>query len=393
MRAATLKVLASWLRAGEMVPSAIQQSPFFNYIFESLASEALFDDSVDLLVDLIHETQEIADNFEPIQAIVPRLLPLRQPLQQAVQNEDSEAVRGYCRIFVEAGECYAQLMLQHPAEFMPIVEAIADCSAYSDLEVVTITLNFWWKLAVGLRKGGFLIDQACQPFLEVIARLVDTVILHLRYPDDVDSLTGQDRDDFRDFRHDIGNTLKDCCTVLGSTACLARSFAALEAEVAKGTSGHWQVVEAALFSIRTMGAKVDLQENVVMPKLFEAIPQLPQSNTKVRYSATLVVGRYTEWLSEHPEYLPKMMDYVFSGFNVGDADVKTASASALKYLCKDCSSVSFSIKYLDIVSCAEQTSFLSTSLATFQLSSTLSNNMPQGYIERISSTFTRATQT
>ncbi|KAK9897915.1 nuclear localization sequence binding protein [Cystobasidium minutum MCA 4210] len=338
VRAATLKVLASWLRAGEMIPSAIQQSPFFNYIFESLASEALFDDSVDLLVDLIHETQEIADNMEPIQAIVPRLPPLRQPLAQAIEGEDSEAVRGYCRIFVEAGECYAQLMLQHPSEFMPIVEAIADCSAYSDLEVVTITLNFWWKLAVGLRKGGFVKDPACQPFLEVIARLVDTVIQHLRYPDDVDSLTGQDRDDFRDFRHDIGNTLKDCCSVLGSTACLARSFAALEAEVAKGPAGQWQIIEAALFSIRTMGAKVDLQENVVMPKLFEAIPQLPQTNAKVRYSATLVVGRYTEWLSEHAEYLPKMMEYVFSGFNVGDADVTTASASALKYLCKDCSS-------------------------------------------------------
>ena len=329
-----------------MVPSAIQQSPFFNYIFESLGSEALFDDSVDLLVDLIHETQEIADNMEPIQAIVPRLLPLRQSLLEAVQAEDSETVRGYCRIFVEAGECYAQLMLQHPAEFMPIVEAIADCSAYSDLEVVTITLNFWWKLAVGLRKGGFVNDPACQPFLEVIAGLVDTVIQHLRYPDDVDSLTGQDRDDFREFRHDIGNTLKDCCSVLGSTACLARSFAALEAEVAKGPSGQWQVVEAALFSIRTMGARVDLQENVVMPKLFEAIPQLPQTNTKVRYSATLVVGRYTEWLSEHPEYLPRMMDYVFSGFNVGDADVTTACASALKYLCKDCSSVSIAWNFL-----------------------------------------------
>lgn len=324
-----------------MLPSAIQQSPFFNYIFDSLASEALFDDSVDLLVDLIHETQDISDNMEPIQAIVPRLLPLRAPLKAAIEAEELETVRGFCRIFVEAGECYAQLMLQHPAEFMPVVEAIAECSAYSELEVVSMTLNFWWQLAVGLRKGGFVNDPACQPFLEVIARLVDTIILHLRYPDDAESLTGQEKDDFRAFRHDIGNTLKDCCSVLGSTACLARSFAALEAEVAKGPSAHWQIVEAALFSIRTMGAKVDLQENAIMPRLFQAIPQLPQLNAKVRYSATLVVGRYTEWLSEHSEYLPKMMEYVFSGFNEGDRDVTASCAMALKYLCKDCSSVRF----------------------------------------------------
>jgi transportin-3 len=340
VRAATLKVLASWIRAGEMIPSAIQQSPFFNYMFDSLSSEALFDDSVDLLVDLIHETQEIADNAEPIQAIVPRLVSLRPALSAAIEAEETETVRGYCRIYVEAGECYAQLMLQHPAEFLPIVEAIADCSAYSELEVVSITLNFWWKLAVGLRKGGFINDPACRPFLDVIARLVDIVIQHLRYPEDMEKLTGQERDDFRSFRHDIGDTLKDCCSVLGATTCLARSFTALESEVAKGPAGQWQIVEAALFSIRTMGAKVDLQENVVMPKLFQAIPQLPQTNAKVRYSATLVVGRYTEWLSEHPEYIAKMMEYVIAGFSLGDADVAAASASALKYLCKDCSSVS-----------------------------------------------------
>lgn len=323
-----------------MVPTAVQKSPFFNYIFESLSSEALFDDSIDLLVDLIHETQELADNLDPIQAIVPRLVALRPQLASAVEAEDTDTVRGYCRVLVEAGECYAQLMLQHPNDFLPIVGAIADCSAYSDLEVVSITLNFWWKLAVGLRKGGFVDDPSCQPFLEVIARLVDIIIQHLRYPNDSDTLTGQERDDFRLFRHDIGDTLKDCCSVLGSTACLARSFSTLEAEVSKGSAAQWQVVEAALFSIRTMGAKVDLQESVVMPKLFQAIPQVPQTEPKVRYSATLVVGRYTEWLSEHPEHIPKMMDYVFGGFGIGDKDVAAASASALKYLCKDCSSVS-----------------------------------------------------
>lgn len=273
-----------------------------------------------------------------IEAIVPRLVALRPHLTKAAQEEDTDRVRGYCRLFVEAGEWYAQLMLQHPTQFLPIVEAIADCSAYSELEVVSITLNFWWKLAVGLKKGGFIDDPSCQPFVQTIARLVDIVIGHLRYPQDPDQLTGQDKDDFREFRHSIGDTLKDCCSVLGATACLSRSFSIIETEMASG--GRWEYIEAALFSMRAMGAQVDLQENQVMPRIFAIIPQLPQSPSKIRYAATLVVARYTEWLSVHPELIPPMLEYTLAGFQVDKDEVAVASASALKYICKDCSEVS-----------------------------------------------------
>ena len=348
VRQQTLQCLASWLRAGEIIPALVQDSPFFDFAFTSLSNDELFDNSIDLLCDLIHETQEIGDNMGVIQAIVPRLVQLRPSMAAAAAQEDTDTVRGYCRLFVEAGEWYAQLMLQHPADFIPIVEAILDASAYDDLDVVSITLNFWWKLAVGLRKGGFVQDPGCAPFLDIISRLVEVVIRHLRYPDNVDTFTGQDRDDFRSFRHNIGDTLKDCCSVLGATACLARSFSIIEAELAKQPgsgggaagaadgSGEWQTVEAALFSIRTMGAQVDPGEDTVMPRLFAAIPALPQQQSKIRYSATLVVGRYTEWLAVHPDLIPGMLQYVLGGFSVAQDEVAVASASALKHLCQDC---------------------------------------------------------
>lgn len=335
----TLECLASWLRAAEIMPASVQSSPFFDFAFNSLGDPTLFDMSINLICDLIHETQEIGDNLTVIQAIVPRLVALRPQLTSAAQEEDTDTVRGYCRLFVEAGETYAQLMLQHPAEFIPIVEAILDCSAYDDLDVVSISLNFWWRLAVGLRKGGFLEDAGCRPFLEIISRLVEVVIKHLRYPENVISFTGQDRDDFRQFRHEVGDTLKDCCSVLGATACLTRSFSIIESEVGKGVSAEWQAIEAALFSIRTMGASVDPNENEVMPRMFGAITQLPQTESKVRYSATLVVGRYTEWLALHPDLIPSMLEYILGGFQMNDDDVAVASASALKHLCQDCSQV------------------------------------------------------
>lgn len=333
----TLNTVRAWLRAGEVDPIDVQETPFFDFIFTALTSEELFDDGVDALVDLIHETQEVGENMQVIQAIVPRLVQQRPRLTADIAAEDGDRIQGYCRVLVEAGEWYAQLMLQHPAEFLPLVEAIADCAACSDLEVVGITLNFWYKLSVGLRKGGFLNDASCQPFLTVIGRLVDIVIAHLQYPQDLNTLTGQEKDDFRAFRHDIGDTLKDCCSVLGTAACLGRSLDIIESEVAKGASGSWQAIEAALFSMRAMGMRVDLQEDQIMPRVFAAIPRLPQSESKIRYAATLVVSRYTEWLSVHPTLIPSMLEYILAGFHTQQDDVAVASAAALKYLCKDCS--------------------------------------------------------
>ena len=332
--------MQSWLYAGELTPALVLSSPFFDFAFTSLSSEQLFDNSVDLICSLIHETQEVGDNLAAIEAIIPRLVLLRPYLSSAIQQEDTDQVRGFCRLFVEAGENYAQLMFQHPANFFPLVEAILECSAYDDLDVVSITLNFWWKLAVGLKKGGFINESSCRPFLDIIGRLVDVVIAHLRYPQDLNTLTGQDRDDFRQFRHNIGDTLKDCCSILGATTCLSRSFSIIETEVSQGAAGKWQAIEAALFSMRAMGALVDKTEDQIMPRIFAAIPQLSQDQSKIRYAATLVVARYTEWLSVHPELIPGMLEFVLAGFSVDQDDTAVASASALKYLCKDCSSVS-----------------------------------------------------
>jgi transportin-3 len=55
------------------MPAIVQTSPFFDFAINSLSDPALFDMSINLLCDLIHETQELGDNLAVIQAIVPRL--------------------------------------------------------------------------------------------------------------------------------------------------------------------------------------------------------------------------------------------------------------------------------------------------------------------------------
>ncbi|GAA5861972.1 hypothetical protein JCM1840_006893 [Sporobolomyces johnsonii] len=327
--------LGAWLRTGQLKASWLAGTPVLASAFTSLSSDELFDNAVDVLVDIIHETQELEENVAVIQEIVPRLNALQPNLADPETREDEDKMRGYCRVLVEAGEWYEPLILQHPDTFLPLVQLISSCAAYDNLDVVGITLNFWFRLSKGLEQQRG--NPAVAPLLQVFVDLVGITIRHLHYPDDSSPLSGEERDSFRDFRHKIGDTLKDCCSVLGAGPCLQQAFDIIAKAVAAGDAVRWQDVEAPLFSMRSMGARIDVNDNDIVPKIMELLPKLPP-HPRIRYAAILVIGRYTHWTEQHPEHIQFQLPYVSSGFDDNDAEVLAAASQTMKYLCKDCSS-------------------------------------------------------
>ncbi|BGP37073.1 Nuclear import receptor [Rhodotorula kratochvilovae] len=327
------QTLGAWLRTGQIRSASLAGAPILAAAFAALSSDELFDAAVDVLVDIIHETMELQENVAVIQEIVPRLTALAPNLADPATREDEDKMRGYCRVLVEAGEWYEPLIVQHPASFLPLVELIKQCAAYQELEVVGITLNFWYRLAKGVMKVGP--SPALAPLLQVFADLVGIVIGHLHYPDDASPLSGEERDTFRDFRYKIGDTLKDCCEVLGSGPCLQQAYDIIARAVAAGDAVKWQDVEAPLFSMRSMGAKIDVQDNDLVPRIMEMLPKLPP-HPRIRYAAILVIGRYTHWTQQHPEHIQFQLPYVSAGFEESDPEVLAAASQTMKYLCKDC---------------------------------------------------------
>lgn len=336
--------LRSWLKAGEISALQMVETPLFQLSFDALTADSLFDVAVDVVCDLIHETQEIQDNMQVIELIVPRLAQLRPQLAKA--GDDEDRVRGFCRIFVQAGETYHHLIIRHKENFLPIVEAIAECAAYHDLDIVSITFQFWYLLASGLGKSRD--DPSNQPFFQLYERLLVIIIGHLRFPDDPDTMTGQDRDDFRQFRHFMGDTLKDCCHVLGPQECLGRSLHMIQVAVAAsggGSGGNlkWQDVEAPLFSMRAMGAEADPRDDEVVPRIIDIIPSLPD-HPKLKYAGLLVMCRYTEWIDMHPDRIPQQLSYISASLGHPDQEVSAAAAQAMNFLCQDCKRVSLAMR-------------------------------------------------
>ncbi|KAI9060580.1 ARM repeat-containing protein [Trametes sanguinea] len=321
--------LGSWLAAGEIVAMSLLNSPLITYSFQALSSDELFDSAVSVVCDLIHETQEVEDNMPVIEIIVPQVIALKPKL--AEYKDDPEKIRGLARIFAEAGEAYRSLLLHHPETFFPIVEAIGECSAYPDLDIVPITFSFWMRLAQSIGKK----PSVSPLFLDAYRALMGVIIRHLHFPADTTSLTGQEAENFRSFRHVMGDTLKDCCYVLGTDKCLLATFEMITAALNRGANVSWQEIEAPLFAMRSMGAEVDPNDHQAVPKIMDLIPRLP-AHPRVRYAALLIISRYTEWINKHPDYIPYQLQYISAGFEDADQEVNAAAGQALKYLCQDC---------------------------------------------------------
>ena len=328
------RCLRSWLTAGEVTAVAVGNTKLLDFSFEATASDQLFDAAVDVICDIIHETQEVDDNMAVIERIVPHVLKLRPSFVST--KEDPDKTRGYARIFAEAGECYRSLILHHTETFFPLVELIGECSAYSDLDIVPITFPFWERLAQSIGKRSSMSPL----FTEAYKALMNVIIGHLRFPEDITTLQGQELDNFRQFRHVMGDTLKDCCSVLGTDYCLMTALDLVTSAHLRGTNASWQEIEAPLFAMRSMGAEVDANDEKAVPRVMGVIPSLP-NHPRVRYAALLLISRYTRWINLHAEFIPTALQYISSGFEDSDMEVCTAAGHALKYLCEDCKQVSW----------------------------------------------------
>lgn len=334
IQATVFSCLRSWLKTGEVSARQLAHTPLLDCAFHALASEELFDVAVDVVCDLINETQEIEENTDVVERLLPQITALRVMLDAAGDDEDK--VRGLCRIFVQAGETYHMLCLQHGDAMQPIVKAILDCASYHDLDIVQITFRFWYLLASDVHRAAEQGLPSAEPYRALYEQLFAVILRHLRFPDDDNALTGQERDDFRSFRHYMGDTLKDCCYVLGAEVCIERSLKLIDEALAQPESQiHWQDMESPLFSMRSMGGQIDLRDSVVIPRVFAVVPRLPP-HPRLRYAGLLVMSRYTEWIAEHPDHVGDVFAFITASFEGADKDIAAAGAQALNFLCQDC---------------------------------------------------------
>lgn len=338
--------ITSWLR--EVPVNQIVNSPLLNFIFSALDADRSMQAAAECISTIVRETRDFDENVDTIRVLLPRVLALRPKIEKFVDQEDIESYKFLTRVFADAGNAWVVAIARETGHFRPLVDTILECAARDkERDVIDNTFEFWYELKQYLVMDRYI--QARLELVDVYSKLVDILLAHLQFPDaelgnEKDLFDGdrEAEEKFREFRHQMGDTLKDACEVLGVTECLTKVLDAIKLWMQKYASmatdvnvPHWQKLEAPLFAMRAMGRMVDRDENIVLPQLMPLLVQMP-SHEKLRFATIMVLGRYTEWTAEHPDFLMPQFNYIVSSFGTGSKEIVQAASMALKYFCTDC---------------------------------------------------------
>jgi transportin-3 len=341
-----LECITSWIR--EVPLNDIVNSPLLNVIFSAVTSDEAFEAAVETICTIFRETRDVDECLNVIQTLYPRLVALRPKIAQAAEEEDTETFKGMTKLFAEAGESWVVLVARMPEQFRSLVEAILETAARDqEREAISYTFIFWYELKQYLTLEKYI--QARLNFADIYSKLVDVMIGHLEYPkpengNENDLFEGdrEQEEKFREFRHQMGDVLKDCCEVIGVTECLQKPYDLINNwvntygnQAQSGNIPEWQKLEAPLFSMRAMGRMVSPEESIMLPRLVPLIVQIPD-HEKVRFQAVMALGRYTEWTAQHTETLQPQLDFIMEAFNHPSKEVVRAAALSFKFFCNDC---------------------------------------------------------
>ena len=373
-----LEAFAAWLRlTGDKTdPCLIQQTRLVPVVLDGLRREDTFFAAVDAIVEVIycssHKGRPKKELEQVVQALVSQVMGLLAQFhictQQAVEEEShhgqdelgdyEERAKALARLFAEVGEAYVDLICEANAAVMGPVEALLDVSRYPDMDVCSISFNFWHQASYILSSGkkphslnweGVALPEeeaqrridAFQPYVE---RLVEILNNKLQYPETSDHWHSDEKSEFKYTRQMIGDLLLDCTDVLGPDRCvslLVAPLSELSASVQAGQPFDWKKAEASIYSLRSIHrSSSSIQNGSVLVSLLSALSSLP-SYPHLDYTVALMLGSYSDWLANQArkdvsirQLIGTLVGMVIKG--LGNEHSSSACALSLRNLCLHC---------------------------------------------------------
>jgi transportin-3 len=345
-----LSTLHLWIRHVPVEPAILAQSPLLSASVQALSREAYIDCAADVVVEILRMYPSHHPRNEPIvQTMIP-LLFQHLSLQAALQSDNEDIWKAYCRVVTEMGESYMSLILSSQADNSPqkMVEWVLLCSKISETEIANITLHFWYRMVMDL-EGIDPYDwrqELIDIYTPYLLQLIDICVMHLmKYPDDMDELPTDKMDDLHRDRYYVAETVEDCCRLLGGQVVLQRIGALFHQECQRVQQQHqhqsatsptktlpWHGLESCFACIQCMHRFVPSDEAEILPFCFNLIPQLPPDIAPLRFTASKTIGKYASWLVAHPDLLRPLLPYLAHGLHVPYC--APAAAVAIKELCE-----------------------------------------------------------
>ncbi|XP_059166946.1 importin-13-like [Physella acuta] len=340
-----LKAFSRWVDFGLAIDRA---EPIIHQVFRSMRNPHLFDIACDTLISVFAHPESYKYPVT-IQRILSEVLALHELLSNAVHDEDKETCEGICRVIVSLSENHTKLIVESvlgPEEVKQnttsLLQMILACSGLPghfpvDESCSDQTFTFWYLLQDEL---SMISEEDYTPLMEVFKpiffSLIDVLLVKARHPPDADyvSWSLEEKEQFRCYRQDIGDTLMYSYSILGVEllAQLVNCLVTLVEKYKEGTQ-DWQNVEAILFVFSSISENVQSDEKLYIPKLFSQLREIPFANSQQISTALNMIGSFAEWMQWHPETLSCILPLVLQG--ISNPEVGTAATIALKDITRE----------------------------------------------------------
>ena len=378
-----LEAFAAWLRFGgnAISPSLLAASSLIPLAINSLQKEEeAFYAAVDAVVEIIYCSSahgrpkaELGGLVTVLVAQVMALLPqFHVCIQQAVDEasgklveennfgEHGEQAKALARLFAEVGEAYADLICEASPEVMGPVEALLDVCRYPDMEVSSISFNFWHRVSFILSAGkkphnlnweGDVLPEAeaerrVGAFRGHFERLVMQLAEKAQYPEDSEHWHSDEKNDFKYTRQAVGDLLLDATDIIGPDSCMRlviRPLSEVSERMNAGGSFEWRRAEGSLYCLRSIHrASNDVQDGALLLSILSSLSYLPSQPT-LDYSVALMLGAYADWLAREAErdqsgnivgLIQQLIELIVKG--LGNDNTSAACALSLRNICDSC---------------------------------------------------------
>lgn len=344
-----LRAATNWLRYASVRAGAVVRNPLLQSLGALLNQDDLFDVTVDLVVELVRTFHDVPRDLELVHWLVPQLMQLRDAFQHAVAADDTDKCLGLCRIFTEMGEAYLPLLVGDvDMGQAAVVDLLLDCMSCPDVDVADVTVPFWFRFIEELlHTERSQRDVTLGTLAPSLLRLASICMQHLQFHESFPRLPADKQADFKLFRHELGDILRDVCELLGPEPILQHCVQGLEQLFQLPVAQRqWEAIEAHLFGFRSIARHVERANpaavNASIELIFQHLPRFAE-HPAICYTACLIVSRYVAWLQTHPAFLPPQLTFLNQNVmsstqdpQFADWDVARAASAAIRSIAIDC---------------------------------------------------------
>lgn len=351
LREKIFRCFHSWIRNADLPLDSLGGHPLLQAAFDAIQVPDLLKVACDTIGETILQTDNMERFPNITRFLVPRVLGMMTLFEQGQRQNNEEQCDKIAGVMIELAEAHHRdFIAQGSPEALKILESMLMIGRHPDQDIATHTFNFWYLFSKELtgQQDEDSDDEREEPrqrahpdqeqrkkyFAPVFKNLLPIVLEVAKLPVGFEKMESDEAEEAKKNRYFAAETFLVCTAILGPVDILQTIGQALEMQynAYQQNPQNWHGLEACLYAIRSVARKVENVDSEYMFNVMNLLGNFKQ--TQLRYTATLCVGRYSDWIAKHPQLLPSLLAYVVDGFN--DKKTLASSSLAFKFVCKGC---------------------------------------------------------